>query len=71
MAKGTVLDALNIERQTVEDLAERLKRVVALVKQHRDNEKEQKKKEKDEAKAANKAVIVVAKPAPTLEQRQT
>ena len=54
LATSIVVDTSNIQRQTVEDLAERWKRVAALVKQHRENKKEQKKKEREEAKAANK-----------------
>ena len=44
LAKGTVFNASNIQRQTAEDLAERRKQVAAFVKPHTEKEKEKKKK---------------------------
>ena len=57
LVKGVVLDATNIQRQTVQDLAERRRQVAALVKQHRENEKDRKKKEKQEAKGAGNTEV--------------
>ena len=69
LVKGTVLDATNIQCQTVQDLAERRRQVAILVKQHRDHERESKNKEKEEAKGAGKAEIAHPAPTPALEQR--
>ena len=70
LCKGTVMDSNNVHRLTVEDLAERRRRVAALVKKHRETERERKKMTKEEAKAVAKLAAEVRKNVPAAQQRQ-
>ena len=70
LCKSTIIDSSNVHRLTVEHLAQRRRPVAALVKKHKETERERKKNTKEEAKAAAKLVAKAPKTATAAQQHQ-
>ena len=70
LCKSTVIHSSNFHRLTVENLVERRRQVAAVVKKHRQTERERKMKTKKEAKAAAKPAAEPPKTVTAAQQRQ-